>query len=210
LRFSARSGEQVVKTSMKYNYVDWETLHGLVARLALSISRNYLPQVLVGALRGGYVVARILSDFLGTDELAVIGVKFYKGVGERGEKPVITVPVVHDVKDKAVLVVDDVADTGRTLETAVADLRLRGARSVKTAVLFLKPRSIVIPDFYAEMTDAWVIFPWEVCDFLREMMRKGELSAVNYLMSHIQKSSNISNAVQQILGVSKGEDSTRV
>ncbi|MEM1527595.1 MAG: phosphoribosyltransferase [Sulfolobales archaeon] len=200
----------MVEVFTKFNYVSWETLHSLVARLALSISRSYLPQVLVGALRGGYVVARMLSDFLGIDELAVIGVKFYKGVGERGEKPVITVPVVHDVKDKAVLVVDDVADTGRTLETAVADLRLRGARSVKTAVVFLKPRSIVIPDFYAEITDSWVIFPWEICDFLREMTRKGDLNAVNYLMSYIQKSSEIANAIQQILGVSKGEDSTRV
>lgn len=200
----------MVEVSKRYNYIDWETLHSLVGKLALSISRSYLPQVLVGALRGGYVVARILSDFLGIDELAVLGVKFYRGVGERGEKPVITVPLVHDVKDKAVLVVDDVADTGRTLETAVADLRLRGARSVKTAVLFLKPRSIMIPDFYVETTDSWVIFPWEICDFLREMVRRGDSSAVDYLLSRLQRGGDVVRHVQQILGVSRGEASTRV
>lgn len=196
--------------SAKYSYVNWEKLHSLVAKLALAVNRDYIPQVVVGALRGGYVVARILSDFLGVEELAVLGVKFYKGVGERGEKPVITVPVVHDVKDKAVLVVDDVADTGRTLETAVADLRLRGARSVKTAVLFLKPRSIVIPDFYVEVTDSWVVFPWEVCYFAREMVRKGDLGAVNYLASCLHGNADVAEFIQQILGVSRGEDSTSV
>lgn len=200
----------VVEAPERYSYIDWESLHGLVGKLALSISRSYRPQVLVGALRGGYVVARILSDFLGIDELAVIGVKFYRGVGERGEKPVITVPLVHDVKDKSVLVVDDVADTGRTLETAVADLRLRGARSVKTAVLFLKPRSIVIPDFYVETADSWVIFPWEVCDFLREMARRGASDAIDYLLSRLDGRGDVARLVQQILGVRRGDASTRV
>lgn len=196
--------------SLKYSYVDWETLHNLTAKLALSVSIDYTPQVLVGALRGGYIVARILSDLLDIEEVAAIGVRFYKGVGERGEKPVITYPVVHDVRDKDVLVVDDVADTGRTLETAVADLRLRGARSVKTAVLFLKPKSIVIPDFYVEIAESWVVFPWELCSFLREMSRKSDSSAIDYLMSQLKRSGDLARFIQQILGVSSGDGSTRV
>ncbi|MCS7099657.1 MAG: hypothetical protein RMH84_01430 [Sulfolobales archaeon] len=73
--------------SSKYSYVDWGTLHSLVAKLALAVNRNYIPQVIVGALRGGYVVARLLSDFLDIEELAVIGVRFYKGVGEEVRSP---------------------------------------------------------------------------------------------------------------------------
>ncbi len=58
---------------------------------------------------------------------------------------------------KKVLIVDDVADTGKTL------LEIKNSHNINfiTATLHYKPRSIVKPDFYVEKTTYWCCYPWE-------------------------------------------------
>jgi len=55
------------------------------------------------------------------------------------------------------LIVDDIADTGKTLKNYHQD-------AAATATLFYKKRSVVIPTFYVEETDMWICFPWERID----------------------------------------------
>lgn len=55
----------------------------------------------------------------------MVEVKFYKGIEERAERPIITQPLTADVKGKNILVVDDVVDSGRTLEIVTEQVRLR-------------------------------------------------------------------------------------
>ncbi|MEM4427867.1 MAG: phosphoribosyltransferase family protein, partial [Zestosphaera sp.] len=114
----------------------WKKKYEAVLELALDINKEGLEiDLIVGILRGGYIVARILSDILGTDNIGVVEVKFYRGIEERAERPIITQPLTADVRGKNILIVDDVVDSGRTLEIVTEQVRLRGARSVKTAVL---------------------------------------------------------------------------
>ena len=61
--------------------------------------------------------------------------------------------------DQRVLVVDDVADSGRTLALVLDLVRARVAQ-VRGAVLYEKPRSIVRPDYAWRHTDRWISFPW--------------------------------------------------
>ncbi|PUA32347.1 MAG: hypothetical protein B7O98_06725 [Zestosphaera tikiterensis] len=154
----------------------WKEIHLDVVKLAQAITANgYTPESVVGILRGGYLIARMLTDMLNIEDIGVVEVKFYKGIGERAERPIITQPLTTDVKGKNVLIVDDVADSGRTLEVVSEQVRLRGARSVKSAVLYYKPKSIIKPDFIIHVTEDWVIFPWEWCEFLRSFnfLKKG-------------------------------------
>lgn len=147
----------------------WNDVHRLSLMLTKKvIESGYLPDVLVGILRGGYIIARIVADILNVEELGVVEVKFYKSIGERAERPVITQPLILDVRDKNVLIVDDVVDSGRTLEIVSQQVRLRGAKNVKSAALFVKPRSIINPDYYVIKTTKWVLFPWEICELFRE------------------------------------------
>jgi len=149
--------------------VTWNDVHRLSLMLTKKvIESGYLPDVLVGILRGGYIIARIVADILNVEELGVVEVKFYKSIGERAERPVITQPLILDVRDKNVLIVDDVVDSGRTLEIVSQQVRLRGAKNVKSAALFVKPRSIINPDYYVVKTTKWVLFPWEICELFRE------------------------------------------
>ena len=130
--------------------------------------------LIVGVLRGGWVPARLLSDYLGVNRIGAVEVKFYRGVGDRMERPVITQPLVVDAHNKTVLVVDDVADTGKTLNIVTSFLSLYGPRKILTATLYVKPWSIIRPDYYAYETDAWIIFPWDRGETIEELVtRKG-------------------------------------
>ncbi|MEM4038597.1 MAG: phosphoribosyltransferase family protein, partial [Nitrososphaerota archaeon] len=57
----------------KYLKISWERLEELVERLADKIRRDYEFDVLVGVLRGGMIVAHLISDILGVDEIYPIG-----------------------------------------------------------------------------------------------------------------------------------------
>ena len=59
-----------------------------------------------------------------------------------------------------VLIVDDIADTGKTLNDFKRAFKIMDA-SLTTATLFVKDRSIIKPDFYVEETTDWIVYPWE-------------------------------------------------
>ena len=73
------------------------------------------PDIIVGISRGGWVPARIISDLFEKPILANVSVEFYEQLGETKGEPRITQPISISVKEKKVLVVDDVADTGKSL-----------------------------------------------------------------------------------------------
>jgi len=134
------------------------------------VSSGFTPQVIVGVLRGGWIPARMLSDLLDVKEVGALEIKFYRGVEERSERPVITQPLVCDVKDKNVLIVDDVADTGKSLQVALGAVSLYGPKLIKTASLYTKPWSVIVPDFYYAQTDKWIIFPWEMRETVQTLV----------------------------------------
>lgn len=167
---------------MEFLPITWEEIHEKSLELAIKVLESgYRPDTIIGILRGGYIIARIIADALNIDELGIVEVKFYKSVGERAERPIITQPLVIDVRGKKVLIVDDVVESGRTLEIVTEQTRLRGAKEVKVAALFFKPKSIIIPDFYAVKTTKWIVFPWELGELFRIYNVKSEAEAKELL-----------------------------
>jgi hypoxanthine phosphoribosyltransferase len=132
---------------------------------------GYRPDTLVGILRGGMIVADLLSDLLNIREVYVVGCKSYAGLSA-GEVRLYHDLLLKDLGGRDVLLVDDVADTGSTLETAVEKiLKPRNPRTVRTATLLIKPWSKSKPDYTAASTDAWVVFPWERMETVRAVGR---------------------------------------
>jgi hypoxanthine phosphoribosyltransferase len=93
--------------------------------------------------------------------MATLNVEFYTGVDERLEEPLLLPPVpdLSLLRTERLLVVDDVADTGRTLALA-RDFCAEHVGDVRTAVLYEKPQSVVRSDFVWRRTDRWINFPW--------------------------------------------------
>lgn len=153
----------------KFIAPSWEDIEELSYKIAKQIIDNNIKiDSIVAILRGGWIPARIIADLLGIEEIGVLGIKFYKSIETRKEQPIITHPLILDIYNKNVLVVDDVADTGKSLSIAIELIRLYGPRNLYTATIYVKPTSIFIPDFYAETTSAWIIFPWEKAELARE------------------------------------------
>ncbi|WP_297417818.1 phosphoribosyltransferase [Thermococcus sp.] len=142
-------------------YLTWWQVDRAMFALANEMKKHFTPDLIVGIARGGLIPAVRLSHILGDIEVKVIDVKFYKDINERMEKPVITIPLHGSLNDKKVVIVDDVSDTGKTLEVVIDEVKKAGASEVKVVCLSMKPWTKVVPDFYVFRTDKWIVFPWE-------------------------------------------------
>ena len=149
--------------------VSWQDIDEMTDIISKRIiADGFNPDVIVGILRGGIIPARILADKINVDDIGVLEVKLYKSVGIRGERPYLRQPLILPVTGKRVLIVDDVSDSGLTLQFAVEVVNAYMPKEVKTATLYIKPWTDFIPDYYARSTESWVVFPWERGEFERE------------------------------------------
>jgi uncharacterized protein len=140
----------------------WADLGAAVDDLAALIARDgFAPDAVLALARGGLPLAGALAYALGVKNMATLNVEFYTGVDERLEEPLLLPPVpdLALLRTDRLLVVDDVADTGRTLALASKFCAQHGPE-VRTAVLYEKPQSVVQCDFVWRRTDRWIDFPW--------------------------------------------------
>jgi hypoxanthine phosphoribosyltransferase len=152
--------------------ISWDDIQSDLLTLADKITASgFSPDMIVGIARGGWVVARILSDLLDVNDLASVKISFYKGVYDTAKKPLIVQPISESSKGKRVLIVDDVADSGESLILAKNHILENGARDIKIATLHLKPWSKVVPDYYIESTESWILYPWELRETLGHLIR---------------------------------------
>lgn len=147
----------------------WEQIYSMLLSLAEKIlSSGFRPDVIVGMSRGGWPPARVMSDLLEVPRVANVSAEFYLGVAKtRGDSPVITQQVSVRVEDKDVLVMDDVTDTGKSLQIVKKHILEQGGRLVKTATIYHKPWSVTVPDYYEKETESWIVFPWELKETVR-------------------------------------------
>lgn len=174
-------------------YVSWSDYHALIERLAVQIyqSRWDFNQIVCLA-RGGLRVGDILSR-LYKQPLAILAASSYGGVGDRIRgnltfSPSLTMTTRH--LGSRVLLVDDLVDSGHTLQQTVIWLKkYYGAdvKEVKTAVIWYKSSSIIKPDYYGDYLPdhPWIHQPFE----RYEQMTPAELalSHEQLLVSHVNK-----------------------
>jgi hypoxanthine phosphoribosyltransferase len=142
--------------------MSWEDLGAGSRALAEEIHADgWIPDLLLGISRGGLLVAGALAYALGVKNTATISVEFYTGVDQRLELPMLLPPVpdLVDLTSARVLIADDVADTGATLEL-VRDFCAGRVAEARVAVLYEKSRSVVESEYVWRRTDRWITFPW--------------------------------------------------
>ena len=164
--------------------VSWEQYNTLVEQLALQVYEskwrfNQIICIARGGLRVGDVLSRIYEL-----PLAILSTHSYTAEGGtmRGqliiaEHMTMTAPRLGDV----VLLVDDMVDSGHTLDAVHRELpqRFPHIREVRTAVLWYKGHSVFRPDYYVAHLpeNPWIHQPFEVYDTLRPEQLKGRLEA---------------------------------
>lgn len=151
--------------------------------LGMQIVRSgFRPTFLVGVWRGGAPIGIAVQEVLEfhhieCDHLA-IRTSSYAGIDQA--TPSVRVHAIDYLVSRLraedhLLLIDDVFDSGRSLEAALQELRRRCRRNmpdqVRIATVYYKPtrnRTQLKPDFYVRATDEWLVFPHELQGLTRE------------------------------------------
>ena len=97
--------------------------------------------------------------------------EFYEYSKKKRNKPKITQPISTSIEDKIILLIDDVADSGKSLHLVYNHL-LKKAREIRTLTIFYKPWSCLLPDYYLRETRAWIVFPWELHETVKWIVNR--------------------------------------
>ncbi len=172
------STEPIEKT-----FVSPESLSRDSFELGLQVVRSgFSPSFLVGIWRGGAPIGISVQEVLEyngieCDHIA-IRTSSYAGVGQQAKTVrihAIDYLVSRLTFEDRLLLIDDVFDSGRSLEAVITDLRRRCRRNlpeqIRIATVYYKPsrnRSLLAPDYYVRATDQWLVFPHELQGLTRE------------------------------------------
>jgi hypoxanthine phosphoribosyltransferase len=160
-------------SEIEFEIPTWNQIYEMLLNLAEKIRKNgFKPEIIVGVSRGGWPPARVLSDLLDNPNLANVKAEFYLGVAETKGEPTLTQPVSMAVAGKKVLIVDEVADTGKSLKLVKEHIIKEGATEVKIVTVYHKPWSVIVPDYYGKETSRWIVFPWEIKETIRKIVKK--------------------------------------
>jgi uncharacterized protein len=151
--------------------------------LGLQVVRSgFNPTFLVGIWRGGAPIGIAVQEILEYNGIECdhvsIRTSSYTGIDQQNRTVrvhAIDYLVSSLNAEDHLLLIDDVFDSGRSLEAVIAELRRRCRRNtpeqIRVATVYYKParnRSNLTPDFYVRATDQWLVFPHEVDGLTRE------------------------------------------
>ncbi|MCW6158131.1 MAG: ATP-binding cassette domain-containing protein [Thermoplasmatales archaeon] len=142
------------------------------------------PESIVYIERGGMVIGRLLSDFLSIRKVYPLRASYYTDDG-------IPMSRVH-ISDFEfaisrnggyILLVDDIADTGKTLKAAKEELERKTGRKIITATVAYKPQSVMKPDAYVYNVDnnTWIVFDYEEIETISRFMRKDNKEGLKFM-----------------------------
>jgi uncharacterized protein len=140
----------------------WSAFGDASRQLAAQVvADGFRPDIILAIARGGLTVAGALGYALAIKNCFAISVEYYTGIDQRLDVPVVLPPMpdLVAVRDLNVLIADDVADTGDTL-SMVEKIIHPHVREARSAVLYTKSRSVIVPTYTWRRTDAWITFPW--------------------------------------------------
>ena len=146
---------------------------------------GFRPTHIVGIWRGGAPVGIAVQELLAyrgieSDHIA-IRTASYAGIDQQAkEVRVYALGYLIDVLDPndRLLVIDDVFDTGRSIEAFLTELSARCRhnmpKTVRIATAYYKPsrnQTQLKPDFFVHETEEWLVFPHEICGLSQDEIR---------------------------------------
>jgi hypoxanthine phosphoribosyltransferase len=143
--------------------VDWPFFGELCRGLALKVSRDYEPDLVVGIARAGVIPGAVIASILRCDFASIALTRVHEG-----DRPALVSRPSLSPKGRKVLLVDETCDSGDTMRLASSVMREEGAKALKIAVSF--NTGDFRPDYWAIETKAFIILPWD-----RWVVADGEL-----------------------------------
>jgi hypoxanthine phosphoribosyltransferase len=171
--------------SEKY-YISAQELQDDSFRLGLEVYKSgFRPDFIVGVWRGGTPVGIAVQEIMHvcgvpTDHIS-IRTSSYEGIGQRGKEVRVhgLDYIISNVDaDHSLLLVDDVFDTGLSIQAILETLQAKARRNtpgdIRIATPWFKPsnnKTDITPDYYLHESADWLVFPHELDGLSREEIR---------------------------------------
>lgn len=152
--------------SREYKRLTWQDVDRLIDLLLPQLESVGPFQAMVMITRGGVIPGGLLAETLDIQHLLTAAVDFpsTEQAGMMAWPKFLQFPKDELLEGRRTLIVDDVWGSGRT-STAVRERVISAGSIVYTCVLHFNPYRKLFsqsrPDYYAETTDAYVVYPWE-------------------------------------------------
>ena len=172
-------------------------------RLADQIYQSgFRPNFIVGVWRGGAPVGIAVQEYLDyagieTDHIAIRTSSYYAiGQQEKEVKVHGLNYIIDNINaDDALLLVDDVFDSGRSIVAILDELKLKTRanlpRTIRIACPWYKPArntTDIVPDYYVHETDQWLVFPHELSGLTPDELAKAKPEIAEALAGTLSKS----------------------
>jgi uncharacterized protein len=146
--------------------ISWEDFHALCKGLAAALAPIQL-EIILPIGRGGYYPGTLIAHIL---QLEVYPIRLSRRVNDIviHASPQWLLEPPAAVKDRRIVIVDEICATGETLLLAKEKALQLGAASVRTAVLYAHTRNTDTPDYIGLISDSLILNPWD-----REVYRDG-------------------------------------
>jgi len=129
-------------------------------RALLPACRDYAPDTIVALARGGMIGAQLLGYGLDVRRIGLLRVASYDDDRQRE-----AVSIEGDAGAEAVrriLIVDDIVDSGKTLQSVKAYLHVRYPEAeIRCAAPWYKKTACELPDFFCREATEWIEFFWD-------------------------------------------------
>jgi hypoxanthine phosphoribosyltransferase len=140
----------------------WAEFDRQVQALAREVHTRFRPEAVVGLVHGGVFVGGALASALKVDFFPVRVTRRSRDAGSKA-----TEEMPAELQGKRVLIVDDIASSGDSLEFALKLARAGKVKHLATLALLARPGGY-LPDFTGFVTDAFFIFPWDYSTVVRD------------------------------------------
>ncbi len=156
--------------SPRQEVLSWADVDALIDQLLPQMVGAF--DLLVMVTRGGIIPGGLIAEALNIKHILTAAVEFPAGDAPRllAWPSFLQFPQEELTRGRRVLIVDDVWTHGRHIMTVRGRVEASGART-ETAVLHYKPGASLFPNhkptYYAAVTDAFVVYPWELDRKLR-------------------------------------------
>lgn len=160
----------------KARLVSWNEIVDWCLSIRKEIVNSYSPEIIIALSRGGLVPGRLLSDYLWIKDLYTIKTEHWGITASKDATAKIREDPSIPVKNRSVLIVDDITDTGKSMKLASDFIKKLGPEEVKTATMLHIDHSSFKPDYYAtEVSNkewTWFIFPWNIYEDVLRLLDK--------------------------------------
>lgn len=188
--------------SFECEIMSWDLFNELAKKVAVKMNEdNYRPDFMVGLARGGWVLSRVLCDYLCIKDLVSLKVEHWGVTATPDGTAQIKYPINMDLTGKDVVIVDDITDTGESMKVALEYIKTLNPMTLKTAALRNINGSTFTPDYFGdEIPWRWVVFPWNYVEDMCNIVPKASegASSVEEVQSRLQERHGVELTLEQI------------